>query len=182
MVRPKLVSKKCTSGMRICRRVTRSICIPMSPADTCRRSADFSNPIDGETLIEIAQELLADRLLNFSRPLGFVAADRRCHRHGNALDNSCACGALAGKNRLHAMRLADPPLGHASIGGQAAVQMAGGGAVLIENVAADDRAQTLDVEKCVLDFQRIERPLDEVDAARESVLPLLRASSCARRR
>ena len=39
---------------------------------------------------------------------------------------------------------------------------------MIQNVAAHDSAQPLHVEKCVLDFQRIERPFDQIDAARWS--------------
>ena len=50
--------------------------------------------------------------------------------------------------------------------------MAGGGAVLIAHVAAYDRAQPLDVEVGVFNFERIEGPLDEFDAARESVFAL----------
>src|SRR5579864_8297129 len=51
--------------------------------------------------------------------------------------------------------------------------MAGGCAVLIANIAAHDCAEPLDIEIRVLDFERIEGPLDELDTARESVFALL---------
>ena len=66
----------------------------------------------------------------------------------------------------------DPPLGDAAIGRKPAVQRAGGGPVLVENVAPHDRAQPLDVEKRVLDFERIEGPLDQLDPARQRVVAL----------
>ena len=73
----------------------------------------------------------------------------------------------------------DPPFGDAAIGRQAAVQRAGGDAVLIADVAAHDRAQPLDVEIGVLEFERIEGPLDQFDAARERVLALAQLQPAA---
>src|ERR1035438_9710895 len=50
--------------------------------------------------------------------------------------------------------------------------MAGGSSVLIEHVSANDGAQPLGVEKRVLDFERIESPLNQIDAARERLVAL----------
>src|ERR1700722_7937100 len=47
--------------------------------------------------------------------------------------------------------------------------MARRGSVLIQNETANNSAQTLDVKKSVLDFERIERPLDEIDALAKRV-------------
>src|SRR5262249_48116604 len=66
----------------------------------------------------------------------------------------------------------DPPFRRAAIRRQAAVQEAGSGSVLVGNVAPHNSAEFLDVEVGVLDFERIEGPLDEVDVPVESFVSL----------
>ena len=112
------------------------------------------------------------RLLDLPRALGFLAADvGRCHSARRCAPPRCAARARACEHALHALA-SDPPLGDAAVRGQAAVQMAGGGAVLVEHVAPHDGAQPLHVEVRVLDFERIEGPLHQLDAARQRVLAL----------
>ena len=61
--------------------------------------------------------------------------------------------------------------------GKPAVQRAACGPVLVRNIAPHDGAQPLHVEKRVLDFQRIEGPFDQADAARAARRPAASASS-----
>ena len=75
------------------------------------------------------------------------------------------------KNGADARRI-DPPFGDTAVGRQTAVQRTAGGAVLVFLVDPHDGAQPLDIEKSVLEFQRIEGPLDQRDAARQGILTL----------
>src|SRR5688500_9832610 len=64
------------------------------------------------------------------------------------------------------------PFRDAPVRREPTVQVAGGGSVLIQNIAAYNGPKLLDIEISVLQLDRIEGPLDEVDAARECVLAL----------
>jgi hypothetical protein len=55
---------------------------------------------------------------------------------------------------------ANPPLGDQPVCRQPAMQMAGGCAVLIVNIAACNGAESFNIKKRILDFERINRPLD----------------------
>src|SRR5207248_11325134 len=61
------------------------------------------------------------------------------------------------------------------------MQMTGGRAVLVANIAADNGAEPFHIEVGVLDFERVEGPLDELDSAGDRVFALadLQASSHA---
>ena len=69
-------------------------------------------------------------------------------------------------------RAVQEPFGNAAIGGQAASQTAGGDAVVVRKILANDGAQFFDIEIGVLEFERIEGPLDHVEAAGEGVFAL----------
>ena len=62
----------------------------------------------------------------------------------------------------------DPPFGYEAISGQAAMENAAGGAVLVVNITANDDAEAFDIEESVFDLERIESPFDEVDVSAES--------------
>jgi len=64
------------------------------------------------------------------------------------------------------------PFGKESVGGDAAVERAGGDAVEIGDVTAADSAETIQIEVRVFGFKRIEGPFDEADAAAERVFAL----------
>src|SRR5260370_161800 len=64
------------------------------------------------------------------------------------------------------------PFSDAAVSGETGLKVAGGDAVLIGHKTAYDGAQTLDVEIGVLDIERIEGPLDQIDAAGERRLAL----------
>ena len=68
--------------------------------------------------------------------------------------------------------LQNVPFRDAAIGGKPAVQMTAGSSVLIQHVSPDDRSKALDVKERVLQFERIERPLNESDAAAHRFLAL----------
>ena len=62
------------------------------------------------------------------------------------------------------------PLGEEAIGGQAAMEWAGGDAVEIGNVTAGDGAETIEIEMGVASFEGIEGPLDETNVATRGLL------------
>src|SRR3974377_1971089 len=64
------------------------------------------------------------------------------------------------------------PFDEEPVGGQAAVQGAGGDAIKVGNVAAADCAEAIDVEMGVFGFERIEGPFDDTNAAVGGVLRL----------
>ena len=64
------------------------------------------------------------------------------------------------------------PFREETIGGNAAVERAGGNAVEIGDVAAADGAETVEVEMRVFGFEGIEGPFDETDAAADGVFAL----------
>jgi hypothetical protein len=64
------------------------------------------------------------------------------------------------------------PLGEKAIGGQAAMERAGGDAVEIGDVIATDGAEPIEIEMSVLGFERIKSPFDEANAATEGVFAL----------
>ena len=70
---------------------------------------------------------------------------------------------------LDALRL-EPPFGNQAIGGQTSLQGRRGDAILVDVVAAGDGSQLFDVEIGVLDFQRIEGPLDQLESAGDARL------------
>ena len=59
-----------------------------------------------------------------------------------------------------------------TVGGQTALQRRRGNSVLVHAVAARDGAQLLDIKIRVLDFQRIKRPLDQLEATGKRVVTL----------
>ena len=64
------------------------------------------------------------------------------------------------------------PFGEEAIGGEAAVEWAGGDAVEIGDVGADDCAEAIEIEMGVACFEGIERPFDEADIAGEGFFAL----------
>jgi hypothetical protein len=64
------------------------------------------------------------------------------------------------------------PLGEETIGGEAAVERAGGDAVEVRDVAAADGPEAIEIEMRVFCFERIEGPFDETDVAAEGVIAL----------
>src|SRR5689334_14009941 len=54
------------------------------------------------------------------------------------------------------------------------MQVAGRGAVLIQHVSPDHGAESFNVEKRILKFERIEGPFNEADASRQRIDALLR--------
>jgi len=64
------------------------------------------------------------------------------------------------------------PFGEETVGGQVVVERAGGDAIEIGDVGANDGAESIEVEVRVADFEGIEGPLDETDAAGEGFFAL----------
>src|SRR5581483_5199754 len=96
--------------------------------------------------------------------------DRRAH-----LDFGSPAGC---EDSLHALGL-EPPLGYQAIGGQAALQGRRGDSVLIDVVAASDGAEFLDIEVRVLDFQGVEGPLHQFEAASDGIFALKQLQTAA---
>lgn len=115
---------------------------------------------------EIALELAGDFRL--------LAADfRDAVRQRDASLDTRPVKRTLDKKTLNPARL-DPPFGHEPVGGQAALEMARRGAVLIVHVAADNSAEPLDVEKSVLKLEWIEGPLNEAEPSRDRVTALFK--------
>ena len=64
------------------------------------------------------------------------------------------------------------PVNEQTIGGQAAMEGAGGDTIKIGNVAAGDGAETIEIEMGVASFERVESPLDVTNAAMEGFFAL----------
>ncbi len=91
---------------------------------------------------------------------------------GNALAVAAPGRRLPVYHGFHPRR-AQPPFGHQPVGGQAPVQRAGGAAILVGYVTANDGPQALNVEIGVLQLQGIESPLHQIGAPGQGVFPLL---------
>lgn len=83
--------------------------------------------------------------------------------------NGLASQVVDGGNYARGVEM---PFRKEAIGGEAAVEWAGGDAVETRDVAAGDGAETIEIEMSVFDFQGIESPFDETDAAAEGVFAL----------
>ena len=173
VVRPKLVSKKCTSGMRICRSVMRSIFIPMAPAGRSLLLRCRSKPITASPRSKASLKLARWPLLNLARARrvarangGDVGRDTRC-----ALRRRCAATARPASIACTRGWTIHHSAMQRSVGSPPC-----SGLVVVpywfSNVAPHDGAQPLHVEEGVLDFQRIEGPLDQLDAARQRLFAL----------
>src|SRR6185312_8364827 len=134
VVRPKLVSKKCTSGIEIWRRVTRSIFMPrLQQIDSFGVIAREAG--GGEALRKRTLKLFGVGLLNLAGPGVVLAADLRdVGGVGNAFDRIRG-DVRSSKLGMDARRI-DPPLRVTTVGRQAAMQGAAGDAILIRRVAA----------------------------------------------
>ena len=182
VVRPKLVSKKCTSGIRISRSVIRSKRIPIVLISKCRIDSDFSKPMTASPRSNAARNCSLARCWISLARAGSLARMVAMSDGIAMRDLHWRLASNGWPARIAFTRgLRDPPFGDAAIGGQAAVQRAAGGPVLIGDVAANDGAQPLHIEKRVLDFERIESPLDQIDAARQRVVALRQLERCGPR-
>src|SRR5579864_9237627 len=65
-----------------------------------------------------------------------------------------------------------PPFRDASIGRQSPLEWRRREAVLIDRISANNRSKSLDVQVGVLDFQRIEGPLHQLEAVSDRVVTL----------
>src|ERR1051326_5374143 len=119
-------------------------------------------PGDCQPTLEGALELFAVPLLDFPRPLLILVPDPRDIGGKRNAFLRMALLLLSLERVVHARRI-EPPFGDAAVRGQPAVQRTGGEAILIQRVAAHNGPELLDIEKCVLQLQWIEGPLDEVD-------------------
>ncbi len=119
-------------------------------------------------------KLCGDSGLNGERLAGIAGTDLRYVMwERNARLNGGALERISVNQTLYPRR-PDPPFRDEAIRGKAAVQGTGRGAVLIVDIAAHDNAQTFDVEKCILEFERIEGPFNEIDPCGECIEPLLK--------
>src|SRR5258706_8494252 len=114
-------------------------------------------------------------LLNLARPWNVVFLDLiNVSGHLDARDSRISRRLLrlpSGHNRLHTIAV-HVPFGEAAIRWQATMQVTRRGSVLIEHEASHNRAQALHIEIRVLDFERIESPFDQANAAANRILSL----------
>jgi len=64
------------------------------------------------------------------------------------------------------------PFDEETVGGEAAMERAGGDAVEIGDVVAGDGAEAIEIEMSVFGFEGIEGPFDEADVAAKGVIAL----------
>src|SRR5207248_8181961 len=86
--------------------------------------------------------------------------------------------AFIGENRLYATAR-NPPFRCAAIRRQSTLQAVRGGSILVEHVAPYNRAETLDIEVCVLDLERIECPLNQVDRSAQRLVALCKLQNAS---
>ena len=64
------------------------------------------------------------------------------------------------------------PFGHKTVGWQPAMQAAAGNAIKVRQIRAADGTKQFEVDSGIANLKRIERPLDQFYAARQSFFPL----------
>jgi len=134
----------------------------------------------GEPLGELAAD--AGLEIDDRRGRGASSSERRTQRarglalqhKGGEMNHGGRAGGLAGKvlNGRDDAWGVQMPFDQKAIGGDAAVERAGGDAVETGDVAAADGAETIEIEMGVFGFEGIESPFDKTDAAAESVFAL----------
>src|SRR5262249_712966 len=135
----------------------------------------FLSPVEADNRQAHAKQLLkpfADGLLNLAGLLG-VALSKRGDRRGD-FNRRFDCRAVYGTavySGAGAVAV-DPPFGRTAIGGEAAVEKAGSGSVLVGDIAANNSAEPLDIEVGILQLERIEGPFNQRHAALHGVLAL----------
>src|ERR1700728_4226445 len=108
-----------------------------------------------------------------ARSGGAVGFAKRCEFCGNldSLATGAHRSAAAREHSLHAVRI-EPPLGDEPVGRQPGMQRTIGEAVAIRKEAANDHAEAREIEVAVLQVERVEGPLDQVDAASQRLVAL----------
>ena len=133
----------------------------------------------GETLFEIPEEFVGGFGLNGASAREVLALDiADGGGNGDACFDRRPFEGFAGENAGDAVAR-NPPFGGAAVGGESGLEMAGTGAVLVADEAADNAAEALDVEIGVLQLERIESPFDEIDSLPEGFLALLELEHAA---
>src|SRR5208282_2778862 len=116
----------------------------------------------GAAVGDVRQKLLTNICLDFLRYLWFLPADPPdvCG-NSNPFATRVSRKSLPGEHIFHALR-AHPPLGDKSVRRKSGMQRTGSASIKIWNVVAYDGAETLDIEVCVFELQRVERPFDQI--------------------
>src|SRR5580700_8489895 len=127
-----------------------------------------------QPVMKCLEKLLAIPILHC---LGAIACFRRCFplvdRRGNrnARRDFLPWHRSIAQQLLHAFRF-QPPFRNQPVRRKAALQRRSRDSILVDRVAPHDCPQFLDIEIGVFDFQRIKRPLDQLDAPLERLFAL----------
>src|SRR5579864_5848596 len=110
--------------------------------------------------------------LDRARPSGLLGPKLRdLGRNRDTRLHRIAPESFTGNDGLRP-RARDPPFGYTAIGRQTSVQVAGGRSVLIKHITTHHRPQPFNVEVGVLDLERIECPLDQIDPTGQRIVAL----------
>src|SRR5438093_2457809 len=172
VVRPKLVSKKCTSGRRISRISTRLIRISLQQVSPRIRFPGETG--DDQSFSEKFHQFSPDLTLQLAGAFRVFPRDAvEVQRNGDIVGGFFRRSVewLAGQSFFRPSRF-NPPLRNQSVGRQPLLEAALDRPIVIRKISPADGAQTLDVEKGIFRPHRVETPLDRIQPGRKRSAPL----------